>query len=67
MELFELRAMNTEVCLQMTLRMIRTLAANAVIHSFPQVERGRYFTSMPPEIKEQCPAIFRQYTANLGQ
>jgi folate-dependent phosphoribosylglycinamide formyltransferase PurN len=67
MELFELRAMNTEVCLQMTLRMIRTLAANAVIHSFPQVERGRYFTSMPPEIKDQCPAIFRQYTANLGQ
>lgn len=67
MELFELRAVNTEVCLQMTLRMIQKLSADSGLHSFPQVKRGRYFTSMPSEIKDQCPAIFRQYTATLGQ
>ena len=66
MELFELRAMNTEVCLQMTLRMTQKLAADGEILSIPQAERGRYFTCMPLEIKEQCPAIFHQYTSRLG-
>ena len=66
MELFELRAMNTEVCLQMTLRMTQKLAADGEIPSIPQAERGRYFTCMPLEIKEQCPAIFHQYTSRLG-
>ena len=65
MELFELRAVNTEVCLAMTLRALRKIVADGTIPTFPQAKRGRYFSAMPPETKNQCPSIFRQYTGGL--
>ena len=65
MELFELRAVNTEVCLEMTLRALRKLMTDDTLPAFPQTKRGRYFSAMPPETKNQCPIIFRQYTGSL--
>jgi len=66
MELFQLRALNTEACVEMTLRALRGFLAKGDVDSMVQRKKGRYYTRMPQEIKMRCPVIFRQHTALLS-
>lgn len=67
MPLYQLRALNTEACVEMTFTALSKIYSSGNLPSFPQRRKGRYFSAMPVEIKAKCPAIFSEYTAAIPE
>jgi methionyl-tRNA formyltransferase len=53
-QLHELRARNTERCVELTVGAAASLAALGSLPSRPQVRRGRYYSFMPAVLKDVC-------------
>lgn len=64
-ELFQLRALNTQVCLDLTLLALGQLQRDETLPRRPQVGRGRYYSFMPTVLKEDCATKFAAYIARL--
>ena len=60
-ELYQLRAINTQACVEMSLRALETLSHGS-LPAHKQRRRGRYYSHMPACLKQECLAKFRQYT-----
>ncbi len=60
-----LRAMNTSACLSLTVSALDLLRGGRTLPARPQTRRGRYFSAMPAERKEECVAIFRRHVTAL--
>lgn len=65
MPLHELRARNTELCVELSLRALRELAATGSVPRRAQTRRGRYYSFMPAALKDRCVTQFERYTATL--
>lgn len=65
MPLHELRARNTEVCVELSLRALRELARSGSVERRPQSRRGRYYSFMPGVLKDRCVRQFERHTAEL--
>lgn len=65
MPLHELRARNTDVCVDLTLRALDELAASGSAPRRRQSRRGRYYSFMPAVLKERCVMQFARHTASL--
>lgn len=63
--LYQLRSVNTEVCIQLTLSLLCLLDRIGTILSRPQRSKGRYYSSMPGSLKQTCVRKFERYI--LGQ
>lgn len=63
--LHELRAINTQVCVDLSLLAVRALKDGVPLPSRRQQTRGRYYSAMPAVLKEDCLAKFARYTAGL--
>jgi len=63
--LYQLRAINTRVCVDLSLLAVRALKDGLPLPSRPQHARGRYYSAMPTVLKEDCLAKFAHYTARL--
>lgn len=65
MELFQLRALNTEACVEMSLKALQKIHFSGDVESVAQRKKGRYFSAMQRNKKDKCPLIFREHTAGL--
>jgi folate-dependent phosphoribosylglycinamide formyltransferase PurN len=65
MRLPELRAANTEACVQLTAEAVETLAAGESLPAREQRGRGRYYSFMPAVLKEGCVRKFDEHVAGL--
>jgi len=65
MELHQLRAANTNVCVDLTLATIAQLRCNRQPLSHPQRGSGRYYGAMPTALKGVCVRRFERYTSGL--
>lgn len=63
--LFELRALNTKVCVDITLSALDSLAQTGHFASHRQNQLGRYYSFMPTVLKELCVQKFEKHTASL--
>ncbi len=63
--LHELRAMNTKVCVDLSVLALRALASNAALPSRKQLSRGRYYSFIPSVLKEICVKKFERYVSRL--
>ena len=63
MKLHELRRLNAELCVALTLEVIEELCASGTIVSTRQERRGRYYSFMPTDLKEIC---VKQFEAALS-
>ncbi len=61
-ELYELRSINTRVCVDLSLQALETLCREGSLPAQQQARRGRYYSHMPACLKQECLARFRQYT-----
>ena len=52
--LYKLQAMNTEICIKLTLNLIDTFVKYGNIASRPQRKLGRYYSAMPKDLKTIC-------------
>ena len=59
--LYALRSINTEMCLKLTLNIIKTNALNEEIVSRPQRQLGRYYSAMPRDLKSICIQKFQNF------
>lgn len=59
--LSQLRARNTEVCLDLALEATTSYQKNRKILSYPQTCPGRYFSHMPSDLKTICIQKFEAY------
>ena len=66
MELSQLRAANTAVCIALVRQAIETLSETGRIVTRPQRAKGRYYSFMPAVLKELCVAKFRKHTGSLA-
>lgn len=60
MRLHELRAANTELCLDMVLDAAKALGGSGTIAARPQRQRGRYYSHMPACLKDICVTAFER-------
>lgn len=65
MELYQLRAANTGLCLRLSKCLIDTLDNCGEVFSRPQISYGRYYSAMPAGLKDNCVNIFRSFTKKL--
>ena len=63
-ELYQLRSINTEACVQLSLRALQTLCGQASLPARQQTRRGRYYSHMPACLKQECVTRFHQYTSH---
>jgi methionyl-tRNA formyltransferase len=63
--LHELRAINTRICLDLSLQALEQLQAAASLATRKQARRGRYYSHMPACLKQECVSKFHTYTARL--
>lgn len=63
--LYQLRAINTRVCVSLSLVAVRALSEGLALPSRRQQTRGRYYSAMPAVLKDDCLAKFTRYTAGL--
>jgi len=63
--LHELRAKNTNVCLNLTLLALDSLQSIGWLPSRKQLSRGRYYSSMPAALKEECVRKFQSFVTQL--
>lgn len=64
-KLHELRAVNTKVCVNLSLVALNALQSVDSLPSRKQVSRGRYYSFMPSVLKEICVRKFERYTSKL--
>ena len=62
LSLYALRALNTEICLKLTLKTIQSINQNGDLFSRPQNQIGRYYSAMPKELKSICIQKFENFT-----
>jgi len=65
MKLAELRAANTQVCVELALAGLDMFARSKGFDSRPQSKRGRYYSFMPACLKDICVRRFEAYTEKL--
>ncbi len=65
MQLHELRAANTRVCVELSLWALNELRRSGRLARRPQTRVGRYYSFMPSVLKELCVANFRRHTDAL--
>tara|TARA_Y100000996_G_scaffold413522_1_gene401956 strand:+ start:1359 stop:2075 length:717 start_codon:yes stop_codon:yes gene_type:complete len=58
--LFQLRSINTEVCVKISLNLIDKLKKDKKVNLIPQKKHGKYYSFMPTNEKSQCIARFHQ-------
>lgn len=63
--LYALQAMNTEICIKLTLNLIDTFVKYGNIVSRPQRKLGRYYSAMPRDLKTICFQKFKNFTKNI--
>ena len=63
--LYKLQAMNTEICIKLTLNLIDTFVKYGNIASRPQRKLGRYYSAMPRDLKTICFQKFKNFTKNI--
>lgn len=63
--LYNLRAINTEICLKLSYQLIEQLINKGEITSRKQNKKGKYFSSIPIIKKEECVTKFINYVENL--
>ncbi|MBI2096654.1 MAG: formyl transferase [Candidatus Sungbacteria bacterium] len=63
--LHELRSVNTKVCSELSLAALQVLQSGLPVPSRKQLQRGRYYSFMPAELKAICVKKFERYTAGL--
>lgn len=66
LRIHELRRLNTEVCVRLSLSAIRTIEAVGELHAIPQSGIGRYYSHMPSILKSICVDRFANYTRSLA-
>lgn len=64
-ELHQLRAINTQSCVDMSSAALAILRSGGRLPTRRQLARGRYYSAMPAVLKDICVAKFLNYTANL--
>jgi len=64
-ELYQLRAINTKTCVDLSVAALTVLEKCGRIPSRPQLTRGRYYSAMPGALKERCVSEFQRYAAGL--
>lgn len=65
MALHELRAENTQICIDLTLGAVKELEDTGAIAMASQTKKGRYYSFMPSDLKEICVQKFKRHTAKL--
>lgn len=65
MPIYALRRANTEVCVTLSMSVIDMIQRNGDVISRAQRTKGRYYSSMPTELKNICQRQFESYTAKL--
>lgn len=65
MKLYQLRAVNTEVCINIANEGLEMMATYGQFISQPQLYIGRHYSLMPAVLKERCVKQFEDYTATL--
>jgi len=65
MRLHELRAANSEVCVNLARRAIEDFAVDGVFSGRPLRSMGRYYSFMPAVLKAVCVQRFERYTSQL--
>lgn len=63
--LHELRLINTQVCLDLSLMALEALCARGRLPARRQAQRGRYYSFMPAVLKADCLCKFERHTAAL--
>lgn len=66
MNLYQLRAENTRVCIALVKQAISDFKQNGFISFEPQSRQGRYYSFMPSVIKDLCVKKFGRYTRDLS-
>ena len=64
-QLHKLRAINTEVCLNLALLALNSVQSSGWLPSRKQLRRGRYYSFMPSVLKEDCVKKFERCVAKL--
>ncbi len=65
MALHQLRAANTEVCVELTVSALEALRSRGVLDARRQLRCGRYYSFMPTPLKELCNRRFATHTSRL--
>ncbi len=65
MELFQLRALNTQACVDLSLMALEEAATTSAVRSRKQKEQGRYYSFMPSVLKDVCVKNFNEHVARL--
>jgi hypothetical protein len=63
--LHQLRAINTDVCVKLSLSLFYLLDRFGTVCSRPQRTKGRYYSAMPEALKEVCVKKLKRHL--LGQ
>jgi methionyl-tRNA formyltransferase len=63
--LHQLRAINTQVCVDLSLQAMRLLVLGQPLPCRRQQSPGRYYSAMPSVLKNGCMTKFARYTAGL--
>lgn len=66
MELYELRAVNTEECIQLVTKAMAMREESGSFLSRSQRQNGRYYSFMPTALKDICVGRFFRYTRGLS-
>jgi len=64
-ELYQLRAINTKICVNLSLLALESLNYRGLLPNRKQVRQGRYYSFMPAVLKEECLKKFRRYVRKL--
>jgi len=64
-KLYELRALNTQLCVELCLLALTTLDSVGSLPSRKQVSQGRYYSFMPAVLKADCVNKFDTYVKTL--
>lgn len=60
--LFELRALNTDACIELCRNFLKTFSSNEPIKALPQKGYGRYYSFMPTDLKD---VVVKRFKNNL--
>ncbi len=64
-KIYQLRSINTQACVDLSIIALDTLQSTGVISSDEQNKKGRYYSAMPAVLKEVCVRNFQKYVASL--